>query len=79
MFIIVKVVCKMTDKEPIVCVCGDAHKDDNDPEQCPKCERWFVGQCASDNLLYYDDDCCYTVRMCMDCDDASSSSSSCSQ
>lgn len=59
----------------IVCVCKDEHKNDYEPEQCPVCKRWFVGQCASDNLLYYDD-CCYAVRLCIDCDELSSSSES---
>ena len=39
-----------------VCECGKGHEDDYYPEQCPKCEKWFVGQCASDNLIYTDDD-----------------------
>jgi len=39
-----------------VCECGKAHENDYYPEQCPKCEKWFVGQCASDNLIYTDDD-----------------------
>lgn len=60
----------------IVCVCKDEHKNDYEPEQCPECKRWFVGQCASDNLLYYDDGCCYAVRMCIDCDELASSSES---
>jgi hypothetical protein len=48
---------KMAEEETDpICECGDTHEDDYYPEQCPKCEKWFVGQCASDNLIYTDDD-----------------------
>ena len=40
------------EKTDPVCECGDTHEKDYYPEQCPKCEKWFVGQCASDNLIY---------------------------
>jgi len=39
-----------------LCECGDSHNDDPYPEQCPKCQKWFVGQCASDNLIYTEDE-----------------------
>ena len=50
-----------------VCECGDAHEEDYYPEQCPTCETWFVGQCASDNLIYTDDDDSVPCS-CLDCD-----------
>ena len=50
-----------------VCECGDTHENDYYPEQCPNCKKWFVGQCASDNLIYTDDDDSVPCS-CLDCD-----------
>jgi len=43
-------------EEDPVCECGDSHANDNYPEQCPLCEKWYVGQCATDNLIYTEGD-----------------------
>lgn len=50
-----------------VCECGKAHENDYYPEQCPKCEKWFVGQCASDNLIYTEDNDSVPCS-CLDCE-----------
>ena len=55
------------DEHTPVCECGDTHENDYYPEQCPTCEKWFVGQCASDNLIYTDDDESVPCS-CLDCD-----------
>jgi hypothetical protein len=48
-------ICKepfVMEDEDAVCACRLSHDDDYYPEKCPECGTWFVGQCASDNLLY---------------------------
>lgn len=36
----------------VACACNSEHEDDYYPEQCPICYTWYIGQCATDNLLY---------------------------
>ena len=57
----------MAEEHTPVCECGDAHENDYYPEQCPTCKKWFVGQCASDNLIYTDDDDSVPCS-CLDCE-----------
>ena len=55
-----------------VCECGKSHENDYYPEQCPTCEKWFVGQCASDNLIYTEDDDSVPCS-CLECEKAEES------
>jgi rubrerythrin len=48
-----------------ICACGSKHMDDNYPEQCPTCNTWYVGQCASDYLFY--DDATLEPYTCLVC------------
>jgi hypothetical protein len=50
-----------------VCICGSLHDDDPYPEQCPGCETWYVGQCATDNLLY-EEEPDYEPYSCLNCE-----------
>jgi hypothetical protein len=50
-----------------VCICGSLHHNDPYPEQCPSCETWYVGQCASDNLLY-EEEPDYEPYSCLNCE-----------
>ena len=56
----------------IICVCCSTHENDFYPEQCPICEIWYIGQCASDNLLYtYGEIGDSVPYSCIKCDSAS--------
>ena len=50
-----------------VCICGSSHDKDPYPEQCPRCETWYVGQCATDNLLY-EEEPDYEPYSCLNCE-----------
>ena len=49
------------------CICGSSHDHDPYPEQCPSCETWYVGQCATDNLLY-EEEPDYEPYSCLACE-----------
>lgn len=56
--------------EGAICECRRYHKDDEHPRQCLECERWFVGQCALDNLVckVKGDLLSETIHLCIACD-----------
>jgi aconitase B len=66
-------ICKepfVMEDEDAVCACRLSHKDDEHPRQCLECERWFVGQCALDNLVckVKGDLLSETIHLCITCD-----------